>query len=127
MFRNTHRIALLVAAIAVFAVALPASAGAVDLRNPDSRSAALDAQRNGSVDLRSPDARDAGRPAQTPSPASGAAASSATAGSSFDWGDAGIGAGSTLGLLLILLSVTFGVVHRRRSKVRGPGDRPLTA
>jgi hypothetical protein len=31
----------------------------------------------------------------------------------FDWGDAGIGAGAVLGLLLIGLSVTFTVVHRR--------------
>ena len=64
-----------------------------DLRNPDSKAAAIEAQR--------------GTPAETPAPPTIAQAPG------FDWGDAGIGAGSALGLLLIALSVSFTVAHRR--------------
>jgi hypothetical protein len=70
-------------------------------------------------DLRSPDARDAaaGRgsfnsPEETvvklaqPSPSSDGG---------LDWGDAGIGAGALLGLLLLGLGGTLAVMHRRHS------------
>jgi hypothetical protein len=90
-------------------------AGRVDLRSPDAVDAAIQAQRAqqhessrpaGPVDLRSPDAVDT-RFAQTPEPAT------IVKSRGFDWGDAGIGAGAVLGLLLIALSLMFTVVHHR--------------
>ncbi len=105
MFRST-----LVLGIAVAALAAPTGAAAIEPQD----------EGQGSVDLRSPDARDAGRVAQSPT-----SAPEVTDTTGFDWGDAGIGAGSVLGLLLISLSVMFAVVHRRRSK-EGPGGPPLT-
>ncbi len=116
MFRSTRTLAG--AVVAVIALAVPATSGAVDYRSPDSKASAIEAQ--GSVDLRSPDARDAGRVAQNPSSRSETADSSG-----FDWGDAAIGAGAALGLMLIALSAMFAVVHRRRSK-EGPGGPALT-
>jgi hypothetical protein len=91
-----------------------------DMRSPDTRDAAQTAQVR--QDLRSPDARDAaeGRgtynspdvvivkvpqpsPAAAPEPSGG-----------IDWADAGIGAGSLVGLSLIGLGGALVIVHRRR-------------
>lgn len=38
----------------------------------------------------------------------------------FDWGDAGIGAGATLALSLILLGSTLYLSHRHTARVRQP-------
>ena len=139
MFRKSHTLSTLTTAIAVAALAAPATALPVeelgnpdskaaaieaqreqpvyqDLRNPDSKAAAIEAQREQPVyqDLRNPDSKAAaieaqrGTPAETPAPPTIAQSSPG-----FDWGDAGIGAGSALGLLLIALSVSFTVAHRR--------------
>jgi hypothetical protein len=126
MFRATHRFPKqLVAAIAVLALAVPATSAArvyenppgttdaqqgyVDHRSPDARAAAIEAkpEARAYTDLRSPDAKDAGRVAQSPPPVE------VVDSPSFHWGDAGIGAGGVLGLLLIVLSVMFVVIHRR--------------
>ena len=121
MFPSTQRFSALLAAVAVMALAVPASSAGdlyKDLRNPDSKASAIDAQRyRGYHDLRNPDSRDAaiqaelesqrGAPESPPPLASGESASG------FDWGDAGIGAGSALGLVLIGVSVMFGLIHRR--------------
>jgi len=133
MTRKTRRFPRLAIAIAVVALAAPASAagytdtpGQIDHRSPDAVDTArqveearqaqqnaaqisnLDDRREapGYVDHRSPDAADT-RFVQTAEPAT------IVASGGFDWGDAGIGAGAVLGLLLIGLSVTFTVVHRR--------------
>jgi hypothetical protein len=120
MFRTTHRIAKqLAGAIAVVALAVPAT------------SAGLPDYASSGVDHRSADAQDSARDAQrgisrstySPSPPKTVQASS----SGFDWGDAGIGAGSVLGLLLVTLSVMFTVVHRRRRSADGPGSPAVTA
>jgi hypothetical protein len=96
-----------------------------DLRSPDTRDAALSAEaRQGQQhqDLRSPDTRDyaTGRgtfsaPEVTvvkvtdpPPPSAG-----------IDWGDAGIGAGGMLGLMLIALGSILAVAHRRQSAAGG--------
>ena len=119
MFRNARRLPLPAVAIAVLALAAPAGSAAVDFRSPDSRAAAIEARSQDPVDLRSPDARDAGQVTQSTSIAPEAGESQG-----FDWGDAAIGAGSVLGLLLIGLSAAFAVVHRRRvSMVRS--ERPV--
>jgi len=102
--------------LAVVALAVPtAAAQSQDLRSPDARDAAGAAQVQ--QDLRSPDSRDAaeGRGTfsapdvtvvklQQPSPA---------AAGGVDWGDAGIGAGALLALILLGLGSTLAVLHRR--------------
>jgi hypothetical protein len=111
--------------LALAAVAAPTAGAQQDLRSPDARDAAQAAearQDQPAQDLRSPDARDAGEGRGTfnapevtvvkvtdPSPASGG----------LDWGDAGIGAGGLLGLILLGLGGALAVVHhRQRGHVR---------
>jgi hypothetical protein len=111
-----HRRISSLAATVVLAcvVAQPAAfADGTDLRSPDSR----DAHRfvvvapSSAVDLRSPDTADlasgrgtGGQPVVTiASPQGG-----------FDWGDAGIGAGGALALVLLGLGVVLMTSHRRR-------------
>lgn len=127
MFRNSHRFQV-AAAVAVVALAAPATSAASpreaqDHRSPDAVDAAIEAQqaqRNyehlrglegrrqapGYVDHRSPDAQDSGW-VKSPEPLK------IVESPGFDWGDASIGAGTVLGLLLITLSVMFTAVHRR--------------
>jgi hypothetical protein len=129
MTRRTRRFPRL--AIAVVAVGLMAPASALaytDYRSPDavdsgiqaqkaeqmqSQLRELEAQREapGYVDHRSPDAQDTSF-VRSPAPKVTEPTIAASSGG-FDWGDAGIGAGAALGLLLIGLSVAFTVVHRR--------------
>jgi hypothetical protein len=142
MFRNTHRLhKQLAAAIAVVALAVPATSSAVPsaLRSPDASDAGIQAQQAQSTyqDLRGADANDAGQPSESPAspaveqaksthqnlrgadvtyagqPSKSPGSPAVVKSSDFDWGDAGIGAGSVLGLVLILSSVMFTVVHRR--------------
>ena len=85
-----------------------------DMRTPDARDATPAAEVG--LDMRSPDVRDAaeGRgtfnapevvvvKSQAPAPASG-----------IDWADAGIGAGTTFGLVLLGLGAALLTVHRRQ-------------
>jgi hypothetical protein len=100
-----------------------ASTSPQDLRSPDAGDA-------GSVaspvpqDLRSPDASDAadGRGTFSAPEVTVVRVSEPTPSSSggLDWGDAGIGAGSLLGLILVGLGGTLFVLHRRHI------DRPAT-
>ena len=97
-----------------------------DLRSPDARDAARAAEAlkfQPRADLRSPDTRDyaAGRGTfnapdvtvvRVPEPAAPAAG--------IDWGDAGIGAGVTLGLILLAIGSGLAVLHRRQSAAGGP-------
>ena len=115
----SHRLLIHTATIglAVAAVAAPtAAAQQQDLRSPDAVDAAL-VQRQ-AQDARSPDARDAAQGRGTftaprvtvvrvtqPSP---------SASRGFDWGDAGIGAGGILALVLIGVGAALTVTHRRR-------------
>jgi hypothetical protein len=110
-----RRISTLTAAVVLAcAVAQPAAfAAGTDLRSPDSR----DAHRfvvvppRSAVDLRSPDTVDlaagrgvVGQPVVSiESPQGG-----------FDWGDAGIGAGGALALVLLGLGAVLMTSHRRR-------------
>jgi hypothetical protein len=135
MSRDTSKFSMkLTAAIAVVALAAPAAAlsrthvSSQDLRSPDTVDYAIQAQKAdaaqyrrqleaqretpGYVDLRSPDAKDAENAGQRASAPSFEPARTVES-RGFDWGDAGIGAGALLGLVLIALSVMFTVVHRR--------------
>jgi hypothetical protein len=113
-----------------------AAAGAADLRSPDAVDAAagaIAAVAPARIDLRSPDAQDLGRGVPSSAPAlidarspdsidraaggvrPTAAVQIVPAGSSsgFDWGDAGIGAGSVAALVLLALGGGLMVMHRR--------------
>ena len=100
----------------VLAALAPATAMAgQDLRSPDARDAATSAAP--SVDLRSPDARDAaeGRSAaDAPSVMVVRIPQPSHAGGGMDWGDAGIGAGAVVGLMLLALGSGLAIVHRRQ-------------
>ena len=99
-------------------VAPTKSSTPTDLRTPDAASAGQVASSNASFvnDRRTPDARDHGEGRGTfsapdvtivkvtdPSPVAGG----------FDWEDAGIGAGSLLGLVLVGVGGTLAITHYR--------------
>ena len=88
----------------------PVTQVAQDLRSPDARDAAQAAKVEIAQDLRSPDARDAGLP-EAPTPDT-VVEIREVPGSGFDWGDAGIGAGSSLALVLIGVGSVLAVRHR---------------
>jgi hypothetical protein len=102
------------------AVAAPTAGASQDLRSPDAIDAGSALQQvqpqQPAQDLRSPDAADAaqGSAASTPPRVTVVKVSEpAPSSSSFDWGDAGIGAGAALGLLLIGLAGVLVAIHRR--------------
>jgi hypothetical protein len=126
---SLHRLTALAAAgLAIGAIASPAALAQQDLRNPDTRDAAdlsygsLNPQAgqpssaphpSGGVgayqDLRNPDSRGASPDVtvvRVPQPVP-------TADSGLDWGDAGIGAGAMLGLILLAAGGILAVMHRR--------------
>ena len=123
----SHRHLIHTAAIglAVAAVAAPtAVAQQQDLRSPDAADIAPSVTTQ-AQDNRSPDARDAadGRGTFTAPRVTvvRVAQPSSSAGRGFDWGDAGIGAGGILALVLIGLGGALVVVHRRHGTTpRGP-------
>jgi hypothetical protein len=112
---SMHRIAVLAALSLVFAaLAAPAALAQQDLRNPDTRDVAEAAQ----FDLRNPDTREMAE--------AGGAAPEVTvvrvaqpvpaADTGLDWGDAGIGAGGMLGLVLLAAAGILAVSHRRGTR-----------
>jgi hypothetical protein len=109
-----HRLTVLAALSLVFAaLAAPTAFAPQDLRNPDTRDAAAASY----MDLRNPDTRELPKngpevtvvevPQASPSADSG-----------LDWGDAGIGAGGMLGLILLAAAATLAVAHRRSASGR---------
>ena len=112
---SLHRIAVLAALGLVFAaVAAPAAVAQQDLRNPDTR----DIAKAAALDLRNPDTREMAEaggaspqvsvvkvPVATPANDTG-----------LDWGDAGIGAGAMLGLVLLAAAGIVAVSHRRGTR-----------
>jgi hypothetical protein len=99
--------------------ALSAStAGALpsDLRTPDAIDAAQPKTAAPAVDMRTPDAKDLGQGRGTfsaPDFTVVRVVDPQPTGTGFDWGDAGIGAGGLLGLVLIALGGTAAVAHHR--------------
>jgi len=125
MHSHTITLALAAALVALAptgALAQPAREAATptqNLQSPDARDAAQTTQAR--QDLRPPDVIDAAAGRGTYNsprvmvvkiPPSAAEPSSAPG---MDWGDAGIGAGSLLGLSLIGLGGALAIVHRRRA------------
>jgi len=128
MFRNTQRLSWwLAAAIAATALAVPATSAAY---HPDNSEPAIEVQRQqpNYQDLRNPDTRDPASTArgggviETP-PQSEISKSEP----GFDWGDAAIGAGSVLGLVLIAISVMFAVVHHRNRSAEAKEGSAVTS
>jgi hypothetical protein len=117
MFR-THRKTLatgVATALVLGAMAAPAAlAEPIDLRTPDARDAADVAAAQRAADLRSPDARDAaeGRQIVASTPVTITKVRSAEP-SGFDWGDAAIGAGGAVGVVLVGVGGTLALVRRR--------------
>ncbi len=125
-----------VTALAVTALgASTAAAQPADLRTPDAVDAGA-ATVVKSTDLRSPDAVDAGTPAKSPitdlrtpdavdhglgrgtfsAPDVTVVKVTEPVSTGFDWGDAGIGAGGLLGLVLIALGGTLAISHHRHGR-----------
>jgi hypothetical protein len=124
MVRITRRLRKqLVAAAAVGALAMPATSSATVAEQylGFATPARVQQDQQSHTDLRSPDAKDATRAFQSPPRPEIARAPG------FDWGDAGIGAGSVLGLMLILLSVVLAVVHRRSPAAEGRKGPAVTS
>jgi hypothetical protein len=112
-------------ALALCAVAAPAAAASSLVPPPPSSIAA--SAGSAYQDLRSPDARDAARAAAEDretfyisDPGTRGEEPSSVPSDGLDWGDAGIGAGGLLGLILLGLGSTLIVMHRRHRGRRQP-------
>ena len=112
--------------LTVLALAAPAAgARPADLRSPDARDAARSAEMQQSQprqDLRMPDARDqaAGRGTfSAPEVTVVKVTEPAHTVGGLDWGDAVLGAGGMLGLVLLVLASFVTVVHHRKSARSG--------
>jgi hypothetical protein len=114
------------------AIAVPATAAAQnqDLRNPDRRFPAAQAQmttqdlinadrrasapRPAGQDLRNADRRAPAPPAAVTPPEAPPVTTIQLPVEGFDWGDAGIGAAGGIGVLAMLAGLTLAATHRRR-------------
>ena len=124
-------------ALAIGALMVPTASASFDYRGADARGSEQSSAYTPPQDLRSPDARDSGtaskatpqvaqdlRSSDTRDFAAGrqipevtvvrVAEPSSAPSSGLDWGDAGIGAGFLLGLILLGVGTTQVVMHRRR-------------
>ena len=119
---HRHLIHIATIGLAVVAVAAPVAAAQQDLRSPDAADAANTALTRAhdqqAQDYRSPDVQDTAQGRGTftaPSVTVVRVAEPVGTGSGgFDWGDAGIGAGGVLALVLIAVGGVLMVTHRRR-------------
>ena len=130
--------------LAFAALSVPAALAQQDLRSPDTRASATPSAKPLAQDLRSPDARHAtsAMPRQNlrtpdvrdvadgrgtldaPAVTVVRAPQPAAAPDAIEWGDAGIGAGALLGLILLGLSGTVAAMHRRRGRPARSGAAP---
>ena len=123
----------IIIAFAVSVAVTPAAAAQQDLRSPDTRDAAMQAERK--QDLRMPDTRDAAMQAErkqdlrlpdTRDWAEGRGPDTApiveyvevSKPNGFDWADAGLGAASGIGLVLIGAGTAMTAARLRRRSVR---------
>jgi hypothetical protein len=121
---NRHRLAHSAAlglALAALA-ASTASANTVDLRSRPGTSSLAGTTSAPRQDLRSPDTRDYAEGRGTfsaPEVTVVKVTEPAPPSAGIDWGDAGIGAGSMLGLILLALGSSLAVAHRKQSAAAG--------
>jgi hypothetical protein len=118
--RSIHRVVLVTAATAALAVPATGAAQQADLRSPDARDAATSSAPQPMQDLRSPDARDSSAGISPSAPVPSPVTVVRTAADGFDWGDAGIGAGGVLAVVLLGAGGVLLVGQRR-----GSGPSPL--
>jgi hypothetical protein len=112
-------------ALAICALAATPAAAAPQDHNPAANPPETADELGETQDLRSPDARDAAEGRGTWNAPDVtvirvAEPSSSPASDGLDWGDAGIGAGGLLGLILIGSGGALLVVHRRQGASRQP-------
>ncbi len=90
-----------------------------DVRTPDARDVVIPASTTTGVDLRTPDARDhgAGRGTFSAPDVTVVKVTEPPVTTGFDWGDAGIGAGGLLGLVLLALGGMLAISHRRHGRM----------
>lgn len=124
MLRNTQRLSRrLAAAIAVTAMAVPSISPAdQDLRNPDTRDVAASAaqrEQAGYQDLRNPDNRSPTSKGPGDVVTERVQPPEVAREPSFDWGDAAVGGGTVLGLVLVVISAMFTLAHRRTRRIEG--------
>ena len=117
--RSMHQAVIVTAA--TVALAIPAAAAAMpqDFRSPDARDAAVSPAQPWQ-DLRSPDALDSARGVSPGASVATPIAVTRSAGDGFDWGDAGVGAGGALAVVLLAGGGMLLVGQRRES-----GPSPL--
>jgi hypothetical protein len=101
--------------------AAPAFAAPIDHVSPDARDSARQLQQATATDLRSPDAREvATNPVATYTPGRVVVSTPKPVvqitDSGFSWGDAGIGAAGTLGLIALVAGGSLVLSHRRRDR-----------
>ena len=125
-------------ALAIGALIVPTASASFDYRGADARESEQSSSHTPPQDLRSADARDSGTTTSNVTPQVGqdlrssdtrdfaagrqipevtvvrVAEPSSPPSSGLDWGDAGIGAGFLLGLILLGVGTTQVVMHRRR-------------
>jgi hypothetical protein len=96
---------------------------ASDRRSPDARDAAIAAEQKSlaRTDLRSPDARDAANRSRFPS-APSIQVVSRDGRISFQWGDAGIGAGAAIVLVLLAGGALVAIHRRQQARIRSLGS-----
>jgi hypothetical protein len=122
--KQLQRTLVLASALAAL-VAPTASARPADAQPAGTQPSAAQAHSN--QDLRSPDTRDhaIGRGTfSAPEVTVVKVTEPAPPSSGLDWGDAGVGAGGMLGLILLALASVLAIVHHRRS-VAGTEAAPI--
>jgi hypothetical protein len=116
MIRSHTAVATVLAAGALAAPS--ALARPADIISGNAGHSASATQRAGGSDLRSPDTRDAAQGRQiiasTPVKLVGTKQTSATG---FDWGDAALGAGGAMGVVLVCLGGTLALTRRRHAPI----------
>ena len=125
MTPNRHKHAGLVAGLAItaaLAAGHPAQAMPTDLRTEHAAAQAEAVSPKPQQDQRSPDAREAPRRSggEQRSVPIVPATDPVAAPAGFQWDDAAIGAGSSLGLLLLLAGATAAVTRRHRASAARP-------
>ena len=112
---------VLAGVVGACAVAVPSAPALQDVATPDPSTArAVKHHAIESIDLRSADAKDAAvnptlQSYGTPTVV-GVASPTPPSSSAFDWGDAGIGAGGTLAVIVIAVGGTVLVTRRRSAR-----------
>jgi hypothetical protein len=110
MFSSRHIKTTLALTLAIGAVAVPAASARFDLNPPPASQTA----RASSPVSPNPDQQTIATPMVSSPPAQVVKISQPNG---FGWGDAGIGAGAMLGLILVLIGSTLYVTHRRTAHV----------